>query len=362
MEPTLVMTQTATESKPKTRRHFDVAPGAKPRILTGIRPTGALHLGHYVGALKNWLDLQNEYECYFLIADYQALGDHFHDIDLIRESVLDVTLDWLAVGLDPEKSSFVVQSYVPEHAELTMLLSFVTPLGMLERNPTLKSEIDSLPVERRTVGFYNYPMSQVADILLPRAHLVPVGEDQAPHIEMTREVARKFNRMFTPVFPEPATLIGEVGRLVGTDGNAKMSKSRGNAIMLSDDADTVNRKVRSMFTDPNRIRADIPGRVEGNPVFEYHDAFNPNVQQIEEFKDRYRKGTVGDVEVKVALAEALNEFLDPIRERRELYKNDMPYVEDVLMQGVRRGRSIAAQTMQRVRDAMRISSYTSSWS
>ena len=256
----------------------------------------------------------------------------------------------------------MVQSYVPEHAELTMLLSFVTSLGMLERNPTLKSEIDNLPVERRTVGFYNYPMSQVADILLPRAHLVPVGEDQAPHIEMTREVARKFNRMFTPVFPEPATLIGEVGRLVGTDGNAKMSKSRGNAIMLSDDADTVNRKVRSMFTDPNRIRADIPGRVEGNPVFEYHDAFNPNVQQIEEFKDRYRKGTVGDVEIKVALAEALNEFLDPIRERRELYKNDMPYVEDVLMQGVRRGRSIAAQTMQRVRDAMRISSYTSSWS
>ncbi|MCY4474663.1 MAG: tryptophan--tRNA ligase [Chloroflexi bacterium] len=356
------MNTTATTPKTKQPRHFDVAPGAKPRILTGIRPTGALHLGHYVGALKNWLDLQNEYECYFLIADYQALGDHFHDIDLIRESVLDVTLDWLAVGLDPEKSSFVVQSYVPEHAELTMLLSFVTPLGMLERNPTLKSEIDSLPVERRTVGFYNYPMSQVADILLPRAHLVPVGEDQAPHIEMTREVARKFNRMFTPVFPEPATLIGEVGRLVGTDGNAKMSKSRGNAIMLSDDADTVNRKVRSMFTDPNRIRADIPGRVEGNPVFEYHDAFNPNTQQIEEFKDRYRKGTVGDVEVKTALAQALNDFLDPIRDSREHYKNDMPYVEDVLMQGVRRGRSIAAQTMQRVRDAMRISSYTSSWS
>ena len=356
------MTTTATEPKSEQRRHFDVAPGAKPRILTGIRPTGALHLGHYVGALKNWLDLQNTYECYFLIADYQALGDHFHDIDLIRESVLDVTLDWLAVGLDPEKSSFVVQSYVPEHAELTMLLSFVTPLGMLERNPTLKSEIDSLPIERRTVGFYNYPMSQVADILLPRAHLVPVGEDQEPHVEMTREVARKFNRMFDRVFPEPATLIGDVGRLVGTDGNAKMSKSRGNAIMLSDDADTVNRKVRSMFTDPNRIRADIPGRVEGNPVFEYHDAFNPNVQQIEGFKDRYRKGTVGDVEVKTALAQALNDFLDPIRERREHYKNDMPYVEDVLMQGVRRGRRIAAETMQRVRDAMRISSYTSSWS
>ena len=356
------MTQTASESKSETQRHFDVEPGAKPRILTGIRPTGALHLGHYVGALKNWLELQNTYECYFLIADYQALGDHFHDIDLIRESVLDVTLDWLAVGLDPEKSSFVVQSYVPEHAELTMLLSFVTPLGMLERNPTLKSEIDSLPVERRTVGFYNYPMSQVADILLPRAHLVPVGEDQEPHVEMTREVARKFNRMFDRVFPEPATLVGDVGRLIGTDGNTKMSKSRGNAIMLGDNADAVNQKIRGMFTDPNRIRADIPGRVEGNPVFEYHDAFNPDVAQIDDFKDRYRKGKVGDVEVKVALAQALNDFLDPIRQRREHYKNDMPYVEDVLMDGVRRGRSIAAETMQRVRDAMRISSYTSSWS
>ena len=358
---TAITTETKSDSA-NQRKQFDVQPGSKPRILTGIRPTGALHLGHYVGALKNWLELQDQYECYFLIADYQALGDHFHDIDLIRESVLDVTLDWLAVGLDPEKSSFVVQSYVPEHAELTMLLSFVTPLGMLERNPTLKSEIDSLPVERRTVGFFNYPMSQVADILLPRAHLVPVGEDQEPHVEMTREVARKFNRMFGQVFPEPDTLVGDIGRLVGTDGNAKMSKSRGNAIMLSDDADTVNKKVRSMFTDPNRIRADIPGRVEGNPVFEYHDAFNPDLAQIDDFKDRYRKGTVGDVEVKLALASALNNFLDPIRERREDFSRDMPFVEDVLMQGVRQGREIAQETMQRVRDAMRISSYTSSWS
>lgn len=341
---------------------FDVGPGDKKRILTGIRPTGALHLGHYVGALKNWLELQYEYDCYFLIADYQALGDHFEDIDLIRDSVLDVTLDWLAVGLDPERSSFVVQSYIPAHAELTMLLSFVTPLGMLERNPTLKSELDSLPVESRTVGFYNYPMSQVADILLPRAHLVPVGEDQAPHVEMTREVARKFNRMFARVFPEPAALIGDVGRLVGTDGNAKMSKSKGNAIMLSDDADTVQKKVRSMFTDPNRIRADIPGRVEGNPVFEYHDAFNPDIDQVDDFKSRYREGKVGDVEVKIALAEAINAFLDPIRERRDEFAEDMYYIEEVLMDGVERGRVIADETMMRVRDAMRISSYTSSWS
>ena len=333
----------------------------KKRILTGIRPTGALHVGHYVGALHNWIELQDEYDCYFLIADYQALGDHFHDIDLIRDSVLQVTLDWLSVGLDPEKSSFVIQSYVPEFAELTMLLSFITPLGMLERNPTLKGELDALPVERRSVGFYSYPMSQVADILLPRAHLVPVGDDQSPHVEMTREVARKFNRMFGEVFPESKTLIGDVPRLSGTDGQGKMSKSRGNAIMLSDDADTVTKKVRGMFTDPNRIRADIPGKVEGNPVFEYHDAFNPNTAPVDDFKARYREGNIGDVEVKLALAEAINNFLDPIREKRAHYEQNMDLVEDALMTGVAKTRVIAAETMEMVRDAMRISSYTKNW-
>ena len=333
----------------------------KKRILTGIRPTGALHVGHYVGALHNWIELQDEYDCYFLIADYQALGDHFHDIDLIRDSVLQVTLDWLSVGLDPEKSSFVIQSYVPEFAELTMLLSFITPLGMLERNPTLKGELDALPVERRSVGFYSYPMSQVADILLPRAHLVPVGDDQSPHVEMTREVARKFNRMFGEVFPESKTLIGDVPRLSGTDGQGKMSKSRGNAIMLSDDADTVTKKVRGMFTDPNRIRADITGKVEGNPVFEYHDAFNPNTAQVDDFKARYREGNIGDVEVKLALAEAINNFLDPIREKRAHYEQNMDLVEDALMTGVAKTRVIAAETMEMVRDAMRISSYTKNW-
>lgn len=330
----------------------------KKRILTGIRPTGALHLGHYVGALKNWIDLQNQFDCYFLIADYQALGDHFNDIDLIRGSVLDVTLDWMAVGLDPDKSSFVIQSYVPEFAELSMLLSFITPIGMLERNPTLKNELDSLPIERRTVGFYNYPMSQVADILLPRAHLVPVGEDQAPHIEMTREIARKFNRMFGEVFPEPDTLIGKVGRLLGTDGKGKMSKSSGNVIMLSDGEEIVNKKVRGMFTDPNRIRSDIPGKVEGNPVFQYHDAFNPDKAQIEDFKKRYKQGKIGDVEVKIALANSINEFLNPIREKREKLKSNMPMVEEALMSGIERTRIIAAETIMMVREKMKISTYT----
>lgn len=332
----------------------------KKRILTGIRPTGELHLGHYIGALQNWVKLQDDYNCYFLIADYQALGDHFHDIELIRDSVLKVTLDWLAVGLDPEKSSFVVQSYVPEFAELSMLLSFITPLGMLERNPTLKTELDALPVDRRSVGFYNYPMSQVADILLPRAHLVPVGEDQAPHIEMTREIARKFNRMFSPVFPEPETLVGNVGRLIGTDGKSKMSKSRGNVIMLSDDENTVNKKVKSMYTDPNRIRADIPGKVEGNPLFQYHDAFNTDSAQVDEFKQRYRKGSIGDVEIKIALASSINKFLNPIREKRKELESNMSVVEDSLLSGIERTRSIASDTIEQVKEAMKISRYTKS--
>jgi tryptophanyl-tRNA synthetase len=333
----------------------------RKRILTGIRPTGALHVGHYVGALENWLRLQDRYECFFLIADYQALGDHFHEIDLIRSSVTEVALDWLAVGLDPERSAFVVQSYVPEHAELTMLLSFITPLGMLERNPTLKAELDELPVERRSVGFFNYPMSQVADILLPKAHLVPVGDDQAPHVEMTREIARKFNRMFADVFPVPDTLIGRVPRLRGTDGAAKMSKSRGNVISLSDDAETVKRKVMAMYTDPTRLRATDPGHVEGNPVFEYHDAFNPDTGQVDDFKARYREGKVGDVEVKRALVEAMNRFLEPIRNRRAEFAASPRKVEEALLDGTRRARKVAAETMREVRAAMRIDSYTSRW-
>ena len=333
----------------------------KKRILTGIRPTGALHLGHYVGALHNWISLQDEYDCNFLIADYQALSDHFHEIDLIKSSVIDVTLDWLSVGLDPEKSNFVIQSYVPEHAELAMLLSFITPLGMLERNPTLKGELDSLPIERRSAGFYNYPISQIADILLPRAHLVPVGEDQAPHLEMSREIARKFNRMYGEVFPEPETLIGKVGRLSGTDGKGKMSKSQGNVILLSDTKEAVDKKVRGMYTDPNRIRADIPGKVEGNPVFQYLDAFTTNDDNVEDFKRRYREGNIGDVEIKNYLSKILNDFLDPIREKRMYYKSNMNLVEEALDKGNENARKSANETMKLVRDKMKVSTYKKIW-
>lgn len=324
------------------------------RVLTGDRPTGKLHLGHYVGSLENRIRLQDEYDCSFLIADYQALGDHLDDIEGIRQSVLDVALDWLAVGLDPERSTFLVQSYVPEHAELTMLLSMLTPLGMLQRNPTLKAERSQIEARGLSVGFFTYPTSQIADILLPKAHLVPVGEDQLPHIEMTREIARRFNRGYGDIFPEPEGLVGRVARLPGTDGSPKMSKSLGNTIYLSDDANTVREKVRMMYTDPTRLRATDPGHVEGNPVFAYHDAFNTNKMEVEELKGRYRAGTVGDVEVKSRLSVVLNDFLEPIRERRASYQAQSGLVQEILRDGSHRAQKIARDTMREVRESMRI--------
>ena len=333
-------------------------PPNRKRILTGIRPTGSLHLGHYVGALENWIRLQEEYECFFLIADYQALSDHVDDIEGIRKAVIEVTLDWLAVGLDPERSTFVIQSYVPEHAELTLLLSMITPLARLQRNPTLKSEIDTLKASNLSVGFYTYPVSQVADILLPKAHLVPVGEDQLPHVEMTREIARKFNRSYGDVFPEPKPLVGRVPRLVGTDNKGKMSKSLGNVISLKDDAETVTKLVRSMYTDPTRLRATDPGHVEGNPVFMYHDAFNTDANEVADLKERYKAGKVGDVEVKQKLTAAINRFLDPIRERRRYYEQHMDEVKAALLDGTRRAKAVAEATMDEVRSAMRINTYT----
>ena len=330
---------------------------ARKRILTGIRPTGPLHLGHYIGALENWLRLQKEYECFFLIADYQALGDHIDEIDRIRDSVVQVALDWLAVGLDPQENAFVIQSYVPEHAELTMLLSMVAPLSWLQRNPTLKAEMERLEQEEHSavsVGFFNYPVSQVADILLPKAHLVPVGEDQLPHIEMTREIVRKFNNRYGETFPEPDGLVGRVARLPGTDGQAKMSKSLDNAIYLSDDEEAVNRKVRGMYTDPTRIRADIPADPTGNPVFAYHDAFNDDKAEVEDLEERYRAGRVGDVEVKFKLVVALNRFLAPIRERRAYYEERPDMVKEALVEGSRQAKKVAEATMHEVRDKMGI--------
>jgi len=327
----------------------------RKRILTGVRPTAALHLGHYAGALENWLRLQDEYECFFLIADYQV-SDYADDIDRVRAAVWEVALDWLAVGLDPERGHFVIESLVPQHAELTAHLSWFVPLGRLQRNPTLKAEMEDLELGKKgvPVAFFIYPVMQVANILMPRAHLVPVGEDQLPHIEMTREIARKFNRDFGEVFPVPDGLVGRVARLVGTDGQAKMSKSIGNTIDLKDDAETVTRKVMSMYTDPTRLRATDPGHVEGNPVFVYHDAFNPNAGEVAELKERYVRGAVGDVEVKQKLAAALNTMLEPIRERRAYYAERPGLVKDALAAGSKAGYDAAEETIRAVRAALRL--------
>lgn len=327
----------------------------RKRILTGIRPTGSLHLGHYAGALENWVRLQKEYECFFLIADYQV-SDYADDIDRVREAVWDVAIDWLSVGLDPEGSHFVIESMVPQHTELSVLLSWFIPLGRLQRNPTLKAEMEDLDIGKKgvPVGFFIYPVMQVANILMPRANLVPVGEDQLPHIEMTREVARKFNRDFGDVFPEPEGLVGRVPRLVGIDGQAKMSKSLNNAIYLKDDAEMVRQKVMSMYTDPTRLRATDPGHVEGNPVFMYHDAFNPDVDEVNDLKERYVRGAVGDVEVKKKLVVALNNLLDPIRERRAHFEAHPDLVRDALATGSRIGWDTAEQTMIAVRTALRL--------
>ena len=328
----------------------------RKRILTGIRPTGSLHLGHYAGALKQWLALQDEYECFFLIADYQV-SDYVDDIDHVRRSVWQVALDWLSVGLDPAKGHYVIESMVPQHAELSVLLSWYLPLGRLQRNPTLKSEMEVLEQTKKSVptGFFMYPLMQVANILMPRAQLVPVGDDQLPHIELARDVAEKFNRESgVDVFPLPAAKVGEVPRLVGLDGDAKMSKSRGNTIDLKDDAEAVRVKVMSMFTDPNHLKKDDPGRVEGNPVFMYHDAFNPDVDDVREMKEHYQRGGLGDVEVKKKLIVAINNLLEPMRERRAYFEARPALVKEALESGSKVGYAAADDTMAEVRRALKL--------
>ncbi|MEI7463347.1 MAG: tryptophan--tRNA ligase [Candidatus Taylorbacteria bacterium] len=328
---------------------------SKNRILTGMRPTGPLHLGHYVGALENWIKLQDKYDCYFLIADYQALGDYADNVSRIRDSVVQVVLDWLSVGLDPKKSTFVVQSYVPEYAELAMLLSMITPLGLVQGNPTLKNEM--LKLSDVSIGFFNYPVSQVADILLNRANLVPVGEDQLPHIELTREIARKFNRLYGEVFPIPEALVGRIPRLVGTDGQAKMSKSLGNCVYLSDSQETVVSKVGKMFTDPTRAKISDPGHIEGNVVFSYLEVFHRDRVALDALKRRYKEGGVGDVEVKSILSKELNDFLDPIRERRDYFISHPDMVNKAIVEGSKKASLIAKSTMDKVRKAMNIVGY-----
>ncbi len=328
----------------------------KKRILTGDRPTSPLHLGHYVGSLKNRVRLQDEYDTYILIADVQALTDNFEHPEKLEANIFEVALDYLAVGLDPEKVKIVVQSMVPEISELTTYYMNLVTTATLERNPTLKEEIKQKNFTKGLpVGFYTYPISQAADITIFKAHLVPVGEDQLPMIEQAREIVRRFNRMYDRVLIEPRALVGEVARLPGTDGGSKMSKSIGNCIYLGDSPEIVRTRVMSMYTDPTRVHADSPGHIEGNPVFTYHEVFNPDKAEVDDLKERYRKGTVGDVEVKEKLYYALDEFLAPIRERRSLFASKPEQVREIIVEGTRKGRAIAIETMGDVRTAMKIS-------
>jgi tryptophanyl-tRNA synthetase len=319
-----------------------------------MRPTGKLHLGHLVGALQNWVELQDRYECFYFSADWHALTSEYADTSGLTDNVIDNMADWIASGIDPARCTLFIQSLVPEHAELHLLLSMVIPVPWLERVPTYKEQQEQITDrDLSTYGFLGYPLLQTADIIIYNAHYVPVGDDQVPHLELSREVVRRFHAFYGEVFVEPQPLLTQFARLPGLD-NRKMSKSYNNAINLSDDAETVRKKVMQMYTDPKRVRADIPGTVEGNPVFTYHDAFNRRTDEVDDLKERYRQGRVGDVEVKQKLARALNEVLDPIRQRRAEILARPGELRERLLDSSARARATASETMQRVREAMKV--------
>jgi len=333
------MTTPVTTSAPSDAT-LEVA-GRRKRMLTGDRPTGKLHLGHFVGSVENRIRLQEEYEAFFIIADLHMLTtkNTRADIDQVSTNARDMVLDQLSAGIDPEKATFYLQSAIPEVSELNTLFQNLVTVPRLERVPSLKDMA-------RAAG--------KADILCVKGDVVPVGKDNHAHVEVTREIARRFNNLYGEVFPIPELVISEITTLVGTDGQAKMSKSLGNTILLSDNADTVRRKVRGMYTDPNRIRADIPGTVEGNPVFLYHDAFNQDRDEVADLKDRYRAGRVGDVEVKEKLAAAVNTFLEPMRERRAQYEGRPGYVDEIIVDGTELTRVEVKAVLAEVKKAMGI--------
>jgi len=326
---------------------------ARPRILSGMRPTGPLQLGNYMGALANWVTLQDSYECFFTIVDWHALTSDYADPGAIRENILEVAADWLAAGLDPQRSTIFVQSQVPEHAELHLLLSMIVPLPWLERVPSYKEQQQQLnDKDLSTYGFLGYPLLQTADIVIYKADAVPVGEDQAPHIELTREVVRRFTHLYGPVFPEPRTLLTETPRIPGTDGR-KMSKSYGNAIYLRDDPDTIRRKLRPMVTDPARKRRSDPGDPDKCPVFDLHKAFSPEATR-QWAAAGCRSAGIGCLDCKDRLIEHLLERLAGIHARRAAYAQRPDTVWDILRDGARRARAAAAATMDSVRAAMKI--------
>jgi len=329
---------------------------SKEIVLTGDRPTGPLHLGHYVGSLLNRIELQDLYTQYVMIADIQALTDNADNPEKVRDNVLEVMMDYLSVGIDPKKTTFFIQSMIPEIAELTILYLNLVTVNRLQRNPTVKSEMQQKSYgESVPAGFLMYPVSQAADITFVKATIVPVGEDQLPVIEQTHEIVRSFNRMYhKEIFPEPKALLSKVARLAGIDGKAKMGKSMGNAIFLSDNVETLKKKVMSMYTDPEHVRVDDPGKVEGNMVFEYLDVFDPDKEKVANLKHQYRQGGLGDVILKNYLFDVLNAFLTPIRAKRlELAKNKEAVLQ-ILLEGSKKVREIAKNTMQEVREVMHL--------
>lgn len=325
-------------------------------MLTGDRPTGKLHLGHYVGSMQNRLLLQDQYDqLFYMIADVQGLTDNFDNPAKIRENLREVLLDNLAVGIDPEKVTMFVQSQIPEIAELTVFFLNLVTVARLRRNPTVKSEMEQKGYgDRVPAGFFMYPVSQAADILFCKGTIIPVGEDQIPMVEQTNEIAHKFNSIYGEIFPYVKPLVGTTGRLVGIDGGAKASKSLGNAIYLADAPDEIERKVMSMYTDPDHIHVADPGKVKGNVVFEYLDIFDTRTNEIAELKTQYAHGGLGDVVLKKRLIEVLRSILDPIRERRELLAQDPANLDAILQNGITEAREVASRTMDEVRSAMGI--------
>ena len=344
-------------------------------ILTGDRPTGKLHLGHYVGSLRRRVQLQNEgdYDRMFVfMADVQALTDNADNPEKIRQNIVEVALDYLSAGLDPDKCTLYIQSCIPEISELTTYLMNIVSVSRVQRNPTVKTEVKMRGFENNSIplGFFCYPVSQAADIAAFKATTVPAGEDQAPMIELTRELVARFNQTYAPVLVEPSLMLPEnvvQRRLPGTDGKEKMSKSLGNCIYLSDDAKTVEQKVKSMYTDPTHLNVSDPGHVEGNAVFTYLDAFAtdedfadfwPEFKTLDELKEAYTRGGIGDMKCKKMLMQVINRMLDPIRERRREYEQDIPEIFNILRRGSDAAREAAAQTMDEVRNAMRINYFS----
>ena len=323
---------------------------SKKRILTGHRPTGPRHIGHLVGTLENWRRLQDTHECFFLVADLHVMTTGYAKPEIIQSNILNMLADWLAAGIDPLRSTIVLQSIIPEHAQLALLFSMLTTVARLERVPTYKEQIKELNLQP-SLGLLTYPVLQAADILLYKANLVPVGEDQLPHIELSREIARRFNQTYGETFPEPDALLSDAARLPGVD-NRTMHTSYGNAIYLRDTAEETTKKLMSMYTDPTRIHPTDPGHVEGNPIFAYHDIFNPDKAEVEEFKTRYRAGKVGDVEVKHRLAEVLNAYLAPLRKRRAELISQPKMLLEVLFSGTVKAKFIAQQTLEEAHQKM----------